>query len=81
MTPGDFAADVRFVVDRVEELAAGCNPDAGRRALPAGLLGALDPHRIGALGWSKGGTAIARLMIDDRRVVSCGAPRVPTSTG
>lgn len=29
--PGDFAADLRFVLDCVEQLAAGCNPDAGRR--------------------------------------------------
>ncbi|MGV9264935.1 alpha/beta hydrolase family protein [Kitasatospora sp. NPDC003701] len=83
MTPVDFAADLRSVLDRVEELAAGCNPDAGHRALPAGLLGALDPHRIGAFGWSKGGTAVAHLMTGDRRVragLSLDGPMQPRLT-
>ncbi|MFE2727158.1 alpha/beta hydrolase family protein [Kitasatospora sp. NPDC059327] len=83
MGPADFAADLRFVVDRVEELAAGRNPDAGGRELPAGLLGALDPRRIGAFGWSKGGSATARLMIDDRRVragLSLDGPMLPVIT-
>ncbi|MEY2233853.1 acetylhydrolase, partial [Streptomyces sp. BF23-30] len=43
--PGDFAADLRFVLDCVEQLAAGCNPDVAQRKLPAGLLGSLDPGR------------------------------------
>ena len=42
---------------RVEKLAAGRNPDAGQRTLPAGLSDALDPGRIGVFGWSKGATA------------------------
>ncbi|MFE5941646.1 alpha/beta hydrolase family protein [Streptomyces sp. NPDC056480] len=66
--PGDFAADVRFVLDCVEQLAAGCNPDIDRRRLPAGLLGSLDPRRIGAFGWSKGGTATACATIADQRI-------------
>ncbi|MFJ8214511.1 alpha/beta hydrolase family protein [Streptomyces sp. NPDC096033] len=66
--PGDFAADLRFVLDCVEQLAAGHNPDAGRRRLPAGLLGSLDPRRIGAFGWSKGGTATACAMLADARI-------------
>jgi len=68
LTPWDFARDVRFVLDRIEDLAAGCNPDAGHRALPAGLCRALDPRRIGMFGWSKGGTATALVMSDDQRV-------------
>ncbi|MFD0568098.1 alpha/beta hydrolase family protein [Kitasatospora gansuensis] len=66
--PGDFAADLRFVLDCVEQLAAGCNPDVDRRRLPAGLLGSLDPDRIGAFGWSKGGTATACAALADERI-------------
>jgi predicted dienelactone hydrolase len=68
LTPGDFAADVRFVLDRVADLDAGRNPDAGHRTLPAGLRGALDLGRVGVFGSSKGGTAAARVMYDDPRV-------------
>ncbi|MFG2133081.1 alpha/beta hydrolase family protein [Streptomyces sp. NPDC048751] len=66
--PGDFAADLRFVLDCVEQLAAGCNPDVDQRELPAGLLGSLDPRRMGAFGWSKGGTATACAMLADDRI-------------
>ncbi|MEU7070085.1 acetylhydrolase [Streptomyces narbonensis] len=66
--PGDFAADLRFVLDCVERLAAGCNPDADRRELPSGLLGSLDPRRMGAFGWSKGGTATACATLADGRI-------------
>ncbi|MEI5519938.1 acetylhydrolase [Streptomyces brasiliscabiei] len=66
--PGDFAEDLRFVLDGVEQLAAGCNPDAGRRELPSGLLGSLDPRRVGVFGWSKGGTATACAMLADARI-------------
>ncbi|WP_327003867.1 acetylhydrolase [Dactylosporangium sp. NBC_01737] len=64
----DFAADIPFVLDCIEDLAAGRNPDAGHRPLPAGLRGAPDPHRIGMFGWSKGATATAWTMLEDRRV-------------
>ncbi|MFM9555730.1 alpha/beta hydrolase family protein [Streptomyces caniscabiei] len=66
--PGDFAADLRFVLDCVEQLAAGRNPDAARRELPAGLLGSLDPRHMGAFGWSKGGTATACATLADDRI-------------
>ncbi|MFF0410954.1 alpha/beta hydrolase family protein [Kitasatospora sp. NPDC004745] len=84
--PRGFAADLRSVLDAVEQLAAGCNPDAERRALPAGLLGGLDLHRIGAFGWSKGGSATACAMLDDRRIragLSLDAPMLmnPPLTG
>ncbi|MER7757031.1 acetylhydrolase [Kitasatospora sp. NPDC097643] len=83
LTPVDFAADIRFVLDRIEDLAAGRNPDADRRPLPDGLCGALDPDRIGAFGWSKGGTATAHAMIADRRIragLSLDAPMEPLIT-
>ncbi|CAM5677427.1 Alpha/beta hydrolase OS=Streptomyces alboniger OX=132473 GN=CP975_01355 PE=4 SV=1 [Streptomyces alboniger] len=66
--PADFAADLRFVLDCVEQLAAGHNPDVDHRELPAGLLGSLDPRRMGAFGWSKGGTATACAMLADDRI-------------
>ena len=68
MYPPDFARDIRFVVDQIEVLAAGRNPDAGHRPLPVGLGHALDPHRIGMFGWSKGATATALVMGADHRV-------------
>ena len=68
LVPSDFATDIRFVLDRVEDLAAGHNPDAAHRSLPAGLRGALDLDRIGMFGWSKGGTATALVMNEDQRV-------------
>ncbi|MER5636394.1 acetylhydrolase [Kitasatospora sp. NPDC002227] len=83
MGPADFAADLPFVLDRVERLAAGHNPDADGRPLPDGLAGALDTSRIGCFGWSKGGTATALTMLADRRVkagLSLDAPMSPTVT-
>lgn len=67
-TPWDSAHDVRFVIDRIEDLAAGRNPDAECRPLPAGLGAALDLRRIGMFGWSKGATATALVMNADQRV-------------
>ncbi|GIF48815.1 platelet-activating factor acetylhydrolase isoform II [Asanoa ferruginea] len=67
-TPWDSTADMLFVLDRIEDLAAGRNPDAERRRLPAGLGDALDLRRIGMFGWSKGATATALVMNEDRRV-------------
>ncbi|GHF35515.1 esterase [Kitasatospora xanthocidica] len=68
MYPRDYAADLRFLLDLVDDLAAGRNPDVDRRALPAGLLGGLDPDTVGAFGWSKGGTATALAMGADPRI-------------
>ena len=68
LTPWDFARDVGFVLDRVEDLAAGRNPDADHRPLPAGLGAALDMRRVGMFGWSKGATATALVMTGDQRV-------------
>ncbi|WP_371520025.1 alpha/beta hydrolase family protein [Kitasatospora sp. NBC_01300] len=83
MGPKDFAADIRFLLDQVEALAAGRNPDADGKPLPAGLLHALDPDRIGMFGWSKGGTATVYTMLTDRRVragLSLDGPMQPTIT-
>ncbi|ROR37674.1 alpha/beta hydrolase family protein [Kitasatospora cineracea] len=81
--PQDYATDIRFVLDAVEAIAAGHNPDADGRPLPQGLLGALDPRRIGAFGWSKGGTATALAMLADQRIgagLSLDGPMQPTIT-
>lgn len=67
-TPWTYTRDVRFVLDQIAVLAAGGNPDVDRRPLPTGLCTALDPHRIGMFGWSKGGTATALTMGTDQRV-------------
>ncbi|MFD8480314.1 alpha/beta hydrolase family protein [Kitasatospora sp. NPDC059673] len=66
----DYSVDLRFVLDCVEQLAAGHNPDAGGRPLPDGLGAAVDASRIGMFGWSKGGTATACTMLADRRVLA-----------
>jgi predicted dienelactone hydrolase len=81
MSPADFAADARFVVDRVEELAAGHNPDVDGKPLPDGLLRGLDVRRIGMFGWSKGGTATALATLADDRIragLSFDGPMEPT---
>jgi dienelactone hydrolase len=63
-------ADTRFVLDQVDALAAGRDPDAEHRALPRGLAGALDPHRIGVFGQSSGGMAALETMHEDPRVTA-----------
>ncbi|WP_250029621.1 alpha/beta hydrolase family protein [Paractinoplanes maris] len=66
--PWDSAADMRILLDKLADLAAGRNPDADRRPLPAGLGAALDLGAIGMYGWSKGATSTALVMNTDRRV-------------
>ncbi|GAA3083116.1 alpha/beta hydrolase [Streptomyces olivoverticillatus] len=61
-------ADIRFVLDQLEVLAAGRNPDAAGRPLPEHLGRALDLRRVGAYGHSAGGTAVTQAMYDGRRI-------------
>lgn len=61
-------ADTRFVLDQLEVLAAGLNPDAAGRALPQHFSRALDLRRVGMYGHSAGGTAAAEAMYEDRRI-------------
>ncbi|MFC6019848.1 alpha/beta hydrolase family protein [Plantactinospora solaniradicis] len=61
-------ADLLFVLDQLEVLAAGGNPDAERRALPRGLGRAMDLSNVGMFGHSAGGLATARAMYADRRI-------------
>lgn len=67
-TPYGHAEDIPFVLDRIEDIAAGRNPDAEHRRLPPGLAEILDPRRIGMFGYSKGGTATPLAMIGDQRI-------------
>ena len=79
----DFARDIPFVLDSIEDLAAGRNPDADGKPLPAGLRGAPNPRRIAMFGTSKGGTATALVMGMDPRVragLSLDAPMEPLIT-
>ncbi|UNO42845.1 S9 family peptidase [Streptomyces sp. MST-110588] len=61
-------ADTRFVLDRLEDLAAGRNPDADGSTLPQDLGRALDLRRVGIYGHSAGGTTAAEAMYEDRRI-------------
>ncbi|MGW4326797.1 alpha/beta hydrolase family protein [Nocardia sp. NPDC004573] len=65
-------ADIRFVLDQLELLAAGAHRDADGGALPAGLNTALDLSRIGMFGHSGGGFTTAETMLADQRI-SAGA--------
>jgi dienelactone hydrolase len=66
--PWHSAHDMRVLLDKLELLASGGNPDAERRPLPAGLGDALDMGNVGMFGWSKGATSTALVMNTDRRV-------------
>ncbi len=61
-------ADTRFVLDRLAALDRGRRPGGSRRALPAGLRGALDLSRVGMLGYSYGGYTTGEAMLYDRRI-------------
>jgi dienelactone hydrolase len=61
-------ADTRFVAGEVAALAAGHDPDADARPLPAGLAAAIDPDRIGMFGVSAGGFTAAQAMAEDPRI-------------
>ena len=60
--------DTSFVLDQLEVLAAGGNPDAGQRRLPAGLGRRLDLARVGMFGHSGGGFTAGETMVSDRRI-------------
>ncbi|MEV3959628.1 hypothetical protein AB0M34_01835 [Nocardia sp. NPDC050193] len=60
--------DTRFVLDELESLAAGGNPDADGRVLPTGLGESLDLSRIGMFGHSGGGFTAGEAMTADRRI-------------
>ncbi|MEU9481467.1 Tat pathway signal protein [Streptomyces sp. NPDC048191] len=60
--------DTGFVLDQLQALNSGRNPDADGQPLPRGLAGALDPAEVGMFGHSMGGTAAALAMDADHRI-------------
>ncbi|WP_328864754.1 alpha/beta hydrolase family protein [Streptomyces sp. NBC_00304] len=62
--------DTRFVLDELERLNSGRNPDADGRRLPHRLHGSLDLSRTGMFGHSIGGDTAAGTMARDRRVLA-----------
>ncbi|MFE9857617.1 alpha/beta hydrolase family protein [Streptomyces sp. NPDC005780] len=62
--------DTRFVLNELEQLNAGRNPDAEGRRLPHCLRGSLDLSRIGMFGHSIGGDTAAGTMAQDRRILA-----------
>ncbi|WP_131099263.1 alpha/beta hydrolase family protein [Streptomonospora litoralis] len=65
---GVRVADTRFVLDALEDIAEGRNPDAAGRALPRGLSGALDLSAVGMYGHSLGGLTVAEAVLADDRI-------------
>ncbi|WP_344179242.1 alpha/beta hydrolase [Kribbella lupini] len=63
-------ADVHFVLDQLERMASGHNPDASGRALPRNLHRALDLRRVGTYGHSAGGATAAQSMHEDNRILA-----------
>lgn len=63
-------ADTRFVLDQLERVDRGANPDASRAPLPRGLAGALDTTRVGMFGHSFGGATAAAVLAADARFVA-----------
>jgi dienelactone hydrolase len=63
-------ADARFVLNQLERIAGGQNPDAEGNDLPADLEAGLDLRKIGMFGFSLGGYATANTLLEDRRVLA-----------
>ncbi|GAB2630282.1 alpha/beta hydrolase [Kribbella swartbergensis] len=60
-------ADARFVLDQLERIARGENPDADGKRLPAGVAAGLDLRKVGMFGFGLGGYATANTLLEDRR--------------
>jgi len=63
-------ADILFVLDQLNMIADGENPDADGTPLPAGLTGALNPAAMGMYGHPAGGVTAARAVRDDDRLLA-----------
>ena len=59
MSPRDFAADARFVLDASRSWPPAATRTWTARPCPTACCGAWTCGRIGMFGWSKGGTATA----------------------
>lgn len=62
------AADSRFVIDQLAEIARGHNPDAEQKPLPHGLTQAASTKHVGMFGASLGGGSVAAAMQQDSRI-------------
>ncbi|MCW6003529.1 hypothetical protein K1W54_02865 [Micromonospora sp. CPCC 205371] len=63
-------ADTQFVLDQMELVNRGVNPDASGTPLPRGLAGGMDTTRVGMFGHSFGGGTTAAVLATDRRFVA-----------
>ncbi|MGW7006826.1 alpha/beta hydrolase [Streptomyces sp. NPDC054933] len=61
-------ADTRFVIDQLNAIAHGHNPDVEHAPLPQGLSQAIDMSRIGMFGASIGGAVVPAAMQADSRI-------------
>ncbi|WP_236654443.1 alpha/beta hydrolase family protein [Streptacidiphilus anmyonensis] len=62
------ADDIKFVINQLQAIANGKDPDADHATLPKGLAGAVDMSKIGMFGWSLGGAAVDTSMQLDSRI-------------
>jgi predicted dienelactone hydrolase len=60
-------ADTRFVLDQLDRINRGANPDASGVPLPRGLARSMDTSHVGIFGHSFGGGTAAAVMHADRR--------------
>lgn len=63
-------ADTRFVLDQLDRINRGGNPDASGVPLPHGLTRSMDTARVGIFGHSFGGGTAAAVMHADPRFVA-----------
>jgi predicted dienelactone hydrolase len=70
---GVRAADVRFVLDSLNAIASGHNPDAAQRPLPGRLARGLDLTRVAGYGFSLGSPSILIAMSQDSRIDAVAA--------
>ena len=61
-------ADTRFVIDQLNMIAHGHNPDVDHAPAPQGLSQAIDMTRIGMFGASLGGAVVPAAMQADSRI-------------
>jgi hypothetical protein len=61
-------ADTRFVLNQLEAIDAGHDPDVEHHPVPCGLAGALNLSEVGMFGHSMGGGTAANAMLSDLRI-------------